>query len=64
MVLKFNLLSKNLKKMIKKTGDTVYKKNIKDKFVKKYIKKINNFERDYDEILANEAVESQLRKAD
>lgn len=50
--------------MIKKTGDTVYKKNIKDKFVKKYIKKINSFERDYDEILANEAVERQLRKAD
>ena len=33
--------------MIKKTGDKVTKKNIKEKFVKKYITKIENFEYDY-----------------
>jgi hypothetical protein len=39
--------SKSLKKIIKKTGDKVLKKNIKDKFVKSYLHKIEKLETDY-----------------
>ena len=34
--------------MIKRTGDQVFKKNLKEKFIKKYIRKINDLERDYE----------------
>ncbi len=50
--------------MIKRTGDKVFKKNMKEKFVKKYIKKINELERDVNEVIEKEAVERTLRKAD
>ena len=39
--------SKSLKKIIKKTGDKVVKKNIKEKFVKSYLHRIEKLETDY-----------------
>jgi ATP-dependent RNA helicase DDX27 len=38
---------KSLKKIIKKTGDKVVKKNIKEKFVKSYLHRIEKLETDY-----------------
>jgi hypothetical protein len=40
--------------MVKKTGDKVIKKTIKDKVVDKYMYKISNMEQDYEEIIASE----------
>ena len=37
--------------MIKQTGDSVKKRNIKEKFVKKYIHKIQKSENDYNTII-------------
>lgn len=47
--------------MIKKTGDKVTKKIIKEHVVKKYLHMIKNSEQDFNDILAKEAVEKQIR---
>lgn len=36
--------------MIKKTGDQVFKKSLKDHVVKKYLHMISNFEQDFNQI--------------
>ncbi len=58
------IISKKLKSMVKKTGDKVIKKTIKDKIVDKYMYKISNMEQDYEEIIESEQVERSIRKAE
>ena len=43
--------------MIRQTGDSVLKKNIKEKFVKKYLNKIQNFENEFNDIIENEVID-------
>lgn len=56
--------SKALKSMIKKTGDQVHKKSLKDPVVKKYLHLITSFEQDYINITMQEAAERSIRKAE
>ncbi len=53
-----------MKSIIKKTGDKVIKKTLKEKIIKKYLHKIISLESDYDEVIQKEAVERTIRKAD
>ena len=43
--------SKKLKSIIKKTGDKVVKKTLKEKVTKKYLHQISSLEQDYDEVI-------------
>jgi hypothetical protein len=50
--------------MIKKTGDKVHKKSLKEHVVKRYLHMIAGFEQDYINIMMQESTERTIRKAE
>jgi hypothetical protein len=50
--------------MLKQTKDKCFKKKLNENDIKKYRKQIENFEIDYQNILKEESLEKELRKAE
>lgn len=50
--------------MLKQTKDKCFKKKMNENIIKKYRKQIENFEVDYQNILKEESLEQELRKAE